>query len=398
MIIAIDGYEANVKDRVGIGRYAFEILRHMHDEIKDQRSKLKDTNKISKKLQYNFKIYLPNPPLPDMPAQTDWWQYRRLSPKKFWTLLRLPLALLVDRPKADVIFSPTHYIPRFTRVPRVISVMDVSYLHYPELFRVHDRYQLTHWTSYSAARARLILTISEFSKNAIIKAYGVPSEKVVVTYPGITHHKSQITMTKQTITQKYHLSDHYILSVGTLQPRKNYVRLIEAFSRFLKANKQRFGEIDLVIVGKKGWLYEEILAAPAKFGISDRVKLLDFVPDEDLGILYENALCFALPSLYEGFGLPVLEAMAKKIPVIVSRVSSLPEIAGKAGVYVDPENVDSITKGLLAAIRERNLMQGRWRIKKGLEQVSKFTWEAAAKKTLEVLEQVGRGNYYAISH
>ncbi len=377
MIIAIDGYEANVPERVGIGRYAYEILRHIY---------------LQHPTQHIFRVYLPSAPLPDMPQEADWWQYRRLAPKKFWTLFRLPLALLTDTPKADVVFSPTHYIPRFIGIARVMSIMDVSYLHYPELFKSDDLYQLTHWTAYAAFHAERILTISEFSKNAIIKAYGLAPEKVVVTYPGLTNHKFQITMTKQNITHKYHLSDHYILSVGTLQPRKNYVRLIEAFAKFLKANKQRFGEIDLVIVGKKGWLYEEIFAAPAKFGIADRVKFLDFVSDEDLASLYENALCFALPSLYEGFGLPVLEAMARKVPVVVSRVSSLPEIAEKAAVYVNPDDTESITRGLLSAVRDRNLMQGRWRVKKGLEQVNKFTWENAAKKTLEVLEEVGRGN------
>ncbi|MBI5621235.1 glycosyltransferase family 4 protein [Candidatus Gottesmanbacteria bacterium] len=382
MIIAIDGYEANVPERVGIGRYAYEILKQMFEEVKSRKSKVESEDKI------DFRIYLPSTPLSDMPSETQWWQYRVLEPKKFWTLFRLPLALATDLPKADVVFSPTHYLPRFTHLPRVMSIMDVSYLHYPGLFRPQDLYQLTHWTAYSVAHAARILTISEFSKNAIIKAYGVSEEHIVVTYPGLSNHKSQITMTKQNVVRKYQLSNHYILSVGTLQPRKNFVRLIEAFAGFLKANKQRFGDIDLVIVGKKGWLYEEILAAPVKFGVANRVKFLDFVSDEDLVCLYEHALCFALPSLYEGFGLPVLEAMARKIPVVVSRVSSLPEIAGKAAVYVDPENTESITKGLLSAVRDRNLLQGRYRVNKGLEQVRKFTWENAARRTLEVLEEV----------
>ncbi len=335
----------------------------------------------------SYRIYLPNAPLPDMPAATDWWQYRVLAPKKFWTLFRLPLALLTDTPFADVIFSPTHYIPRFTRIPRVMSIMDVSYLGYPELFRDHDLYQLTHWTAYSVRHASKILTISEFSRNAIIKAYGVSPQRVVVTYPGLTI-MSNVKGHMSNVRERYGIGKHYILSVGTLQPRKNFVRLIEAFAGFLKANKQRFGDIDLVIVGKKGWLYEEILAAPVKFGVANRVKFLNFVPEADLAQLYAHALCFALPSLYEGFGLPVLEAMARKIPVVVSRVSSLPEIAGKAAVYVDPDNTESITRGLLSAVRDRNLKQGRWRVTKGLEQVRKFTWEAAAKKTLGVLEEV----------
>ncbi len=181
---------------------------------------------------------------------------------------------------------------------------------------------------------------------------------------------------------------NYILSVGTLQPRKNYVRLIEAFGLFLKENKQKFSDLQLLIIGKKGWLYEEILAAPKKYGIADRVTFLDFVKDQDLPAYYKKALCFALPSLYEGFGLPVLEAMAYGCPVVVSNVSSLPEIAGRAAVYIDPNNVESIKNGLLMAVRQRNLVQGRNRIAAGLSQVRKFTWEKAAQQTLEVLQGV----------
>ena len=192
-------------------------------------------------------------------------------------------------------------------------------------------------------------------------------------------------MKKVLPTKKY---KNYILSVGTLQPRKNYTRLIEAFSLFLKANKQKFSDLQLLIIGKKGWLYEDILAAPKKFGVGDRVKFLDFVPDSELPSFYQHALCFALPSLYEGFGLPVLEAMAYKCPVVVSNVSSLPEIAGEAGIYVDPASAESIAQGLLTAVRQRNLIQGKQRISTGLAQMKKFTWEKAARQTLDVLEKL----------
>jgi len=238
--------------------------------------------------------------------------------------------------------------------------------------------------------ANKFFTISDFSKNAIIQAYKRAPDDVIVTHPGLIMNTTNGEQNIQSIVEKYHISKHYILSVGTIQPRKNYVRLIEAFSRFLGKNKQKFGTIDLVIVGKKGWLYEEILKAPELYGVGDRVKFLNFVPDEDLPVLYKHALCFALPSLYEGFGLPVLEAMAESCPVVVSHSSSLPEIAGKAGIYVNPEDTDSITNGLLAAVRERNLMQGRLRIKKGLEHIKKFTWEHAAEETLRVLKEVGK--------
>jgi glycosyltransferase involved in cell wall biosynthesis len=376
MNIAISGYEANIVNRVGIGRYAFEIISGINRLVSD-RKLYPDVN---------ITVYLPNEPLAHLPRSTDYWQYRVAPPKWLWNFIGFPAALSFANPKPDVIFSPTHYIPRFTRIPQAFSIMDLSYEYYPELFKKSDLYKLKNWTRYSARQSKLVFTISRFSKDAIIKTYGVPDKSVIVTYPGLTQTPSA-NMTKNEISRKYGISQNYIISVGTLQPRKNFVRLIEAFSGFLVQNKQKFKNPELVIVGKKGWLYDEIIRAPDKYRISASVKFLDYVPDSDLPHLYKYALCFALPSLYEGFGLPVLEAMAQGCPVVVSNTSSLPEIAGNAGVYVDPENPESITRGILTAVRERNLMQGRKRISYGLGRVREFTWDKAAKQTLDVLIQ-----------
>ncbi|OGG11292.1 hypothetical protein A2Z00_02305 [Candidatus Gottesmanbacteria bacterium RBG_13_45_10] len=380
MIIAVDGYEANVRNRVGIGRYAYEILVHMYSLLYRQRNP-----------EHRIRVYLTSKPLRDMPPETFWWKYYVRGPSILWTFIGLPLALATDKPKAAVVFSPTHYVPRFISMPRVMSIMDTSYLLFPNMFKKKDLFQLVHWTKYSVVKSQKICTISQYSKNAIMRAYGLPENKVIVTYPGLSMLPRKDKLTDTDFIHKYQLSKHFILSVGTIQPRKNYSRLIEAFSQFLLTNRQKFGEIQLVIIGKKGWLYEKILEAPRRYGVEEKVKFLDFVPDNELPVFYKHALCFALPSLYEGFGLPVLEAMAYGCPVVVSNVSSLPEIARKAGIYVDPKSVTSITKGLLAAVRQRNLLQGKYRKKEGLNQVRKFTWERAARETLQVLEEVGKG-------
>lgn len=361
MIIAIDGYEANEKNRVGIGRYAYEILAHMRQLA----------------TPHTFRVYLPHVPLSDMPAETDRWKYRITGPQKLWTFVGLPISLTFDQPRTDVVFSPTHYIPRWITTPRVMAVMDLSYLEYPHMFRPRDLHQLIHWTGYSVRHARAIITISQFSKRAIINTYGVPERRIVVTYPGLTMPIAQ--------TKSNDLGD-YILSVGTLQPRKNFVRLVEAFSRVAP----KYPDLTLVIVGKKGWLYEDILAAPKKHGVAERVKFLDFVSDSDLSALYKNAKAFALPSLYEGFGLPVLEAMSFGTPVVVSNTSSLPEIAGEIGIYIDPESVESIADGLIKALSEEG-DTAKKRSAAARKQVGKFTWDKAAKQTLEVIEKVGKG-------
>ncbi len=358
MNIAIDGYEANIEQRVGIGRYAFEILRHIY----------------GLKPEHDFTVYLPSAPLADMPEATSWWRYRVLRPRTLWTFFALPRALSKDKP--DVIFSPTHYVPRFVRIRRVMAIMDTSYLKYPHLFRREDLHKLVNWTSYAARVAEKIVTISEHSKRAIIEAYGGPTSRVVVTYPGMS--------TLQKTTSTFPLPKNYILSVGTIQPRKNYVRLIEAVAKILPD----FDDLQLVIVGKKGWMWQDSLTAPKKLGIENSVQFLDFVPDGLLPTLYKHARCFALVSLYEGFGLPVVEAMANRCPVVVSNVSSIPEIAGSAAIYVDPNNVDTIVKGLRRALTEDNSE----RIRQGIVQTKKFSWEKAARKTLKVLEDVGRGS------
>lgn len=366
MMVAIDGYEANAGVRVGIGRYAFELIDHI---AKRQRG----THAVFDQVR----VYVPGSVAAHMPRESASFRYRAVRPRQFWTFAGFPLALTLDRPTADVVFSPTHYIPRFVRICRVMAIMDVSYLTYPTLFWPQDLYKLVHWTEYSVRRAAKIITISEFSKRAIIEAYHIPETKVVVAYPGFVMSNSS------TISA---VPKRYILSVGTIQPRKNFVRLIEALS--LLPDR----EISLVIVGKKGWLYDEILSAPKKYGLEKRVQFLDFVPDSALPQLYKHAVCFALPSLYEGFGLPVLEAMSHDIPVVVSSTSSLPEIAGDAGIYVDPEDTKSIAAGLTQAITEKGKTRSD-RVKSGKDRVKNFTWDKAAEKVMAVLTEVGKKGF-----
>ena len=378
MLIGIDGNEANVKNRVGVGRYAYELLRQFN-QIRNPKSEILNKSQFS---NLKFQIYLKTEPLIDLPKKTDWWQYKIVGPKKFWTQFGLPLNLFLTQPRPDAFFTPTHYGPRFCPVPSVISIMDLAYFHFPEMFKKNDLYQLNNWTKYSVRQAAKILTISKASKDDIIKYYRVPEDKVVVTYPGFSM-KSQIQNSKsQIILKKYNLTGDYILSVGTLQPRKNYVRLIQALNILIS----QYPNITLVIVGKKGWLWEEILAAPKKYGVEDKVKFLDFVPDEDLAMLYKNAKCFVLVSLYEGFGIPVLEAMANGCPVITSNVSSLPEVAGEAAVLVNPEKIEEITAAIKKVL-ELKPAERQKMIDKGYAQAKKFSWEKCARETLAVLEE-----------
>lgn len=376
MIIGIDGNEANVHKRVGISEYAFQLLMQFS---RNQRAGI--TNQI----------YLKSKPLQTLPKETTTWNYRVFGPGKLWTQWRLPLDLYTHRPRPDVFFSPTHYAPRFSPIPTVVSVMDMSFLRFPELFNKSDLYQLQSWTKYSVQNAARVLTISNSSKDDIIKAYNISAEKVVTIYPGIkeiTTLEPRIYGMNQ-LQDKYHLSGNFILFVGTLQPRKNISRLIEAFARIKNHEQTKDNkDLKLVIIGKKGWLYEDILAAPQKHGVENSVKFLENVTDDELTIFYKNALCYVLPSLYEGFGLPVLEAMKQGCPVITSNVSSLPEAGGDAALYVDPEDVEDITQKITQVITDKNLREEL--VAKGKKQVAKFSWDKAARETLEVLQQVAK--------
>jgi glycosyltransferase involved in cell wall biosynthesis len=375
MIIGINGYEAVVSRfgndpktglprRVGSGEYCFQLLLNL--------------NKIDKK--NNYIIYLPEKPTKDLPKESKNWHYKIIRPRKYWTLFGLSLEFLLRRSKPDVFFSPTHYLPIFAP-QSAISILDVSYLHFPELFKSTDLKQLVKWTRYSARKASKIFTISQSSKDDIIKEYGIAGYKIAVTYPGIktVSGNESKTLSMDELREKYKIKKDYVLFVGTLQPRKNITRLIEAFSK-LKS------DTELIIVGRKGWLYEEILSAPKKFNIENKVKFLTSIKDEDLPAFYKYATCFVLPSLYEGFGLPVLEAMRYGCPVITSNVSSLPEAGGDAALYVDPKNAEDIKEKIELMINDNQLRDKL--IKKGYEQVKKFGWEKTAKETLKVLENI----------
>lgn len=373
MLVGIDANEANVEKRVGIGEYAFEMLENL-SQIQDSRLKTEDLQ---------FRIYLKEKQKEQLPKEQVGWKYRVVGPKKFWTQIGLPFDLFTHNPKPDVFLTLTHYAPRFCPCPSVVSIMDLSYLFYPELFRPNDLYQLKNWTSYSVRKAKKVVTISQSSKNDIIKQYAVPSEKVAVVYPGIKQESGSMNQKSsiEDLKKKHKITGNFILFVGTLQPRKNIERLIEAFSKIAPHNK----DLQLVIVGKKGWLYEQILEAPKKFGVQEDVRFLDFISNEELPALYQAATCFVLPSLYEGFGLPVLEAMKYGCPVATSNISSLPEAGGDAALYFDPKDTSDIAEKIHRLVSDEKLRE-EFR-EKGFKQVKKFSWNKAASQLLEIVSE-----------
>lgn len=387
MIIGIDGNEANVKNRVGSGIYAYELIKQFvklsakrySGEQSDSRIISTDSGQAR---MTSFVVYLKEKPQEDFPKETENFKYFVFGPKKFWTQFALPIKLTFGS-KPNVFFSPAHYGPRFSKIPYVVTIHDLSYLHFPELFRHEDLLQLTNWSKYSIKNSAAIIAPSKSTKEDIVKNYSVSPDKITVTYEGYNKEvfKAQSAPKIAAVKKKYKIVGEYIIFVGTLQPRKNIERLIESFSNL----KFEIRNLKLVICGKKGWLYDSILEKSKTLGISNKVIFTDFVPDNDLPSLLSGAKVYVNPSLWEGFGIPVVEAQACGVPVVVSNTSSLPEIVGNSSIFVDPESAESISAGIKKVITDEKVRLDL--IKKGNANLKRFSWETCAKETLKILTQ-----------
>ena len=244
----------------------------------------------------------------------------------------------------------------------------------------------------SIARADLVLADSAHTRSDIVSLLGVSPGKVQVLYSGVParFRPEPEPGERDRLMALYGVGGRpYVLSVGTIQPRKNYLRLIRAFANLKPETlkpETNDAALQLVIAGGRGWLYEDIFAEAEKYG--DRVRILGFVDEADLPALYRNAALFAFPSLYEGFGLPVLEAMACGVPVVCSNASSLPEVAGDAALLVDPLDADGLTGAMRRVLEDGDLRRGM--VARGIAQAGRFTWERAAHQLLDTFGSLRR--------
>ena len=367
MIIGIDANEANLTtQRVGINQYAFELLKALY----------------GLKTNPTFVIYLKNPSLADLPRERAGWQYRVIPFPKLWTQTRLPWDLYTHSPRPDVFFSMTHYAPRFAPMPTVVAIMDLGFLQTPEQFTTKDFNQLKHWTEYSVKQAKKVIAISEHTKQDIVREYGRKPSDIAVT--PLAYDKNLFKPVKDDqVLKKYGIDKPYILFLGSLRPSKNIEGLIKAFHHLNNPNLQ------LVISGKKAWQYEQIFALVGELRLDRQVVFTGFVEESEKPVLMTMAQAFVLPSFYEGFGIPVLEAMACGTPVVVSQVASLPEVAGEAGIYVDPASINSISEGVKKALGA----EGKKFAASGLKRAKLFSWDRCSEETLNVLESIPETNY-----
>jgi len=379
IIIGIDGNEANIKNRVGVNTYAYDLLCYI--------------NKLCQKGQFEGKpirieVYLKEKPLPDMPKTNKFWKYKIIPGSTLWILTKLT-PFLRKTSNADVMFSPSHYVPFLSRIPKVCSIMDLGYLEFSAQFKKYDYWQLKLWTAISLKVSKHIITISSASKKDIMRHYPRTKGKVTVTYPGYDEKRFNTRVSPSVINgvkKRYSIVGDYVLFLSTLKPSKNVEGLLRAFKSVSKANP----DIKLAISGKKGWLYDTIFKSVDE-SIRKNVIFTDFVDEKDKPALIRGAKVFVLPSFWEGFGLDPLYSMASGVPVVVSNRGSLPEVVGSAGLLVNPDDEDEISEKINKVLSFDKIEYNKM-VDKGIAQAKKFSWEETAKKTLKILVGVATNN------
>ena len=366
MIIGYDGSKLGYVHKTGTENYATILLQNLLqiDQQNHYRVYLSQANGGSYLQQPNVEAKVINYP-------------------RLWTQMGLAKEVAVHQP--DVLFIPAHTMPILHRpsLRCVVTIHDLGYEYLPQYHQFPHKLYLNRTTEFAARHATKLIAVSEFTKQDLIRKLGVPAERVSVVYEGVDLEANRRPSEERInqVKKKHNLARPYIVFVSTIQPRKNLVRLIEAFAQI--ANQ--FPQLDLVLAGGKGWLSDDIYATPSQLKIENRVKFLGYIDESDKPALYSGAEITAFVSLFEGFGLPVLESMACGTPTVVANTSSLPEVAGDASILVNPTETADIAHGLKKVLSEPKLRQQL--IDRGFVQAKKFNWQTAAEQTLQVLQE-----------
>jgi glycosyltransferase involved in cell wall biosynthesis len=318
----------------------------------------------------------------DLPANFE--------PVRVWpgqSLIRVPVAtpLAVRRKRADLLHMTTYVSPPWSPCPTVVTIHDLSFLEYPTAFSWRVRTMLRRLVPGSVARAARVIAVSEWTKQDLIRRYGIAPEKIAVTPEAPPPGFGRLPDVRRRPLPAG-VREPFVLAVGNLEPRKNLVRLIHAFGLVVR---QHGFEGQLALVGKPGRRADEARQAARESGVESHVAFTGFVSHDDLTLLYNRAALFVYPSLYEGFGLPPLEAMACGCPVVASNATAMPEVLGDAALLVDPLSTAALAEAMAAVLGRPELAAGLR--EKGQRRAAGYTWEATAARTREVYAQVLAG-------
>lgn len=375
--IAID-YTPAYEQGGGIGRYVRELTAAL-SRI-DQES--------------SYRLFVSGAKVNDLlqvPAPNFTWHPTSISPlwlARLWHRARLPFPVEVFTGNVDL-YHATDFVlpPTLPSTKTLLTVHDLSFIRVPEAASPALKAYLENVVPRSTKQADHILADSQATKDDLIEFYQIADDKITVLLSGVDQRFHRVTNKQdlERVNDKYELTDkRYIFSVGTVQPRKNYSRVIQSLYRL----RQQGVDVHYAIAGGKGWLEDEMYQTIKDSNLQNYVHLLGFVDDEDLPALYSSAECLVITSLYEGFGLPILEAMACGTPVITSNLSSLPEVAGDAAILVDPLNLEAISDNLHDLLT--NPSTSAQFIDLGFQQVKYFTWAKSAEHLKSVYDMLLR--------
>lgn len=371
MLIGIEASRANRLKKTGVEWYAY----HLIEELK----KMPDSE------AHSWLLYTNDPLSHGLERGRENWHERQLAwpPKYLWTQIRLSIEML--RRKPEVLFVPAHVLPRFCPKRSVVTIHDVGFRRMPELYPKRQR-QYHEWATKDIAKhAARILTVSEFSKRELVELYGIPPEKIMVTYLGVEHHvyKPVSAEMTQKAQKLYTIAGPYILFIGRLETKKNILTLIEGFNQY-KQERGADDPLELVLIGQPGAGYERIEEAISNSPAREKIILTGYVSESDKVALLSGALAYVHPSWYEGFGLPPLEAMACETPVLSSTAGSLLEVLGEENaLFFHPDDPDGLVKGMHMLTDDAELVHDLRR--RGLAHASRFRWERTAAETFRAL-------------
>ena len=357
--------------RSGIGMYTYELAKRLRSDnllsLRGNVFNFRGKNDLSQEMSG---VELPLHTCTALPYGV----YRRV-----WHML--PVAYESFFPGADLTVFFNFIVPPRIRGKVITTVYDLTYVRYPQTMDPKNLHRISKDIGYSTARSDRIITISEFSKREIHQVLGVPLEKISVIYSAASF--SDQTTDKQNLYNRYGIHRPYLLYVGNMEPRKNLVRLIQAYKRLKKD-----AEIphQLVLAGGSGWRNEELHQELRALEETGDVIRTGYITEEEKNTLYSHAAAFVFPSLYEGFGMPPLEAMHFGCPVVCANAASLPEVVGDAAELVDPMEVDSIAEGMLRVLADEPYRTKL--VQRGYVQAKKFNWDDSAKKLMQICREV----------
>ncbi len=325
-------------------------------------------------------------PPPGMRVRRSRWPTVGPMRRIAWEQLAAPVVL--RREQVDLLHAMAFVAPLIRSCPTVVTVLDLSFLLYPAAFKWINRAYLRLMTGISARSAGRVIAISESTRRDVIQWLKVPPERVQTITCGVDPTFRPLPRAEvEAFRQRKGLPERYILFLGTIQPRKNVRQLIDAFAALVSSLPPELADVHLIIAGGKGWLYEPVFARVEELGLHDRIRFAGYVPEDEKRWWYNAATCFCFPSLYEGFGLAPLEAMACGTPVITSDVSSLPEVVGEAGLTVSPTDVRALSDALRRVLVDPALRAHM--AEKGLAHSRHFSWAEAARETAAAYRLVG---------